>query len=296
VGFWDFIAPDLDDFLEISAEVLPAAVAIGPVVLSADELAEVAYKSPGSGAGLALRSYYQARQLGLSSTLADAVWAGINAQAAGGAFGDGPGVGGSFSWEARPVVAALIIPNVYRVAIEAQVAGRNVTNVVGVRGSGPGLAAAAAGAVHEAWTVGGFAPLANLPSSYVLSGVTATDLSSASGQVIEVPGGQAGQQSGQIATTAACALVKLGGGTRSRSSRGRLFFGPLTEGAIEANGRTLAAGTVTSISQAFDVFRAGLLADGFTLCVISPTLGSATDVASHSVDSTVATQRRRLRG
>ena len=96
-------------------------------------------------------------------------------------------------------------------------------------------------------------------------------------------------------TNGACALVKWNGGTRSRSSRGRLYFGPLREAQIAADGRTLEPGNATAITTAFNAFRSSLSSAGFTLCVISPTTSSAFDVSSVSVESIIATQRRRIR-
>jgi hypothetical protein len=45
------------------------------------------------------------------------------------------------------------------------------------------------------------------------------------------------------ATRAAAAIIKLNGGTRSRSTRGRIYYGPIMENDINADGATLTATT-----------------------------------------------------
>lgn len=295
VGFWDFIAPDEESFLEAAREFLPAAVAIGPVVLSQDELAQLAYLNPAGGLGLATRLYWSARELGVPRLQADALWTQVNEQAAARGFGEGPGGGSSFGWEAIKIMPTLIIPDAFRVAVEASSGGRPIVNVVGVVNAG-GTAAGAAAAVQTAWKVAG-GPLSRLGAHYALTGFRATDLSSATGEVALVGDSAAGSQgTGHKATNGAAALVKVSGGTRSRSSNGRMYWGPLLETDVDADGRTMDAAARTALQTAFTNFQTSLTSSGYVWSVLSPTLSIATPVTSIAVQPVIATQRRRIRG
>jgi hypothetical protein len=189
----------------------------------------------------------------------------------------------------------LIIPNVYRVGIYGEAGGQPVVNVVGVRGSASGQHVGAAQAVLTAWklTEG---PLRYLPTAYALQAVSAMDLSSADGGIHEETATGAGGQTGGVANNGGCALVKWNGGTRSGSNRGRMYFGPLTDVAVNTDGRTFNSAWVTPLTAAFENFRNSLSGAGFPLVVISRVKSSAALVTSHSVENIIATQRRRVRG
>lgn len=295
MGFWDWYAADREAFIESVSSLGVPVVPIGGAIVPIEVAAALAYGQPSGQAGMLVRllisgSTYQVPVPALSG-LAD----GLNQQAQSAGFGAGPGVGGSFSYRSELDVAQLIIPNVYRVAIEATSGGQAVTNVVGLRGSGSGLAQQAAAAAQTAWKVSG-GPLGVLPNTYALLGFRALDLSSANGSIAFIADSTAGGvTTGSKSTNGACALVKWNGGTRSRSSRGRLYFGPILEGQINPDGRTLSTTEQSNISARMGAFRSSLSSSGFTLCVISPTTSSAFDVSSHAVESVIATQRRRIR-
>lgn len=190
----------------------------------------------------------------------------------------------------------LIIPGVFLVSINSTSGGQDVVNVVGVRNSG-GTAQGAADAVAAAWKVTA-GPLAALASGIQFTGTRAMDLSSADGAIADAPSTNTlgGAGAGALATNAACALVKWNGGTRSASSRGRLYFGPLNEANVNSDGRTIAAASVTLITTAFNNFRASLSNANYPLVVVSRLHASAQTVTSSSVESVIATQRRRIRG
>lgn len=295
MGFWDFIAPDFESFRETLLPVVPEAVLIGPVVLSDDDFIALAWANPGSGAGLALRTYYAASTFQVARPVADAIWGQLQQQASAGAFGAGGGFGGSFDWKAVPNMAQLIIPGAFRVAIEAESGGQVVTNVVGVSNGG-GTAQGAAEAVQTAWKIAN-GPLVRLTSLYQLTGFRALELGSANGGIAFVGDNTLGGSTTtpNKATNAACALIKWNGGTRSRSSRGRLYHGPLREVDCNGDGRTLEATTRTNLETAYAAFRASLSASGYPLVVLSPTLNQAFPVTSSSVELVLATQRRRIR-
>lgn len=296
MGFWDFIAPDFEAFSEALLPVVPEAIVIGPVVLSDNDLVALAWASPGSGAGVAARIYYTAGQgVSLPRPVLDALWGQINDQVERSSFGAGTGFGGTFDWRAGVAMAQLIIPDAYRVSIEAESGGQTVTNVVGVVNGG-GTALGAAQAVQTAWKVA-TGPLTQLTNLYALTGFRALDLSSTNGDiafVADVATGSNASASGK-ATNAASALIKWNGGTRSRSSRGRMYYGPLREDQINPDGRTLLTAQVTALNTAFNAFRTSLSSAGYPLAVLSPTLSQAFLVTSSTVESVIATQRRRIR-
>lgn len=188
----------------------------------------------------------------------------------------------------------LIIPNAFQVNIQALVGGKLIENVIGVVNAG-GTAAGAAAAVKDSWEQTG-GPLHFLSDQVVMSNYHAVDISSPDGDIADVastaPGGQSSEA---LATRASCALIRWNGSTRSRSSRGRLYFGPLAGEFLEDDGATLTSGAQTGFSGAFTTFRTGLSFNSYPLAVLSRVLNQAFLVTSQAVESTSATQRRRLR-
>ena len=179
-------------------------------------------------------------------------------------------------------------------SIQATSGGRAVDNVIGVRGTASGQEAAAAAAVKAAWEATG-GPCKARTNQYVMAQYYVTDLSSTTGGIATLTSSTTGAIIGSLSTNAACALVKTNGTNRSRSTRGRLYAGPLAESEINADGRTLQSGTVTTLQAAFTQFKTALASANYPWVVISPTLGSATLVSAISVEGTIATQRRRIR-
>lgn len=191
-------------------------------------------------------------------------------------------------------MTSLVIPNCFQVSIEMLCGGHDIVNVIGVRNSS-GTAAGAAAAVKTAWEISA-GPLANLLNSVTVRNYHAVDLSSSTGTIADLASTAAGGvSSGSLATRGACALVKWNGSTRSRSTRGRLYYGPLLEAAINSDGATLVSGTRTSYNTMFTTFRNSLNSSGYPLVVLSRTLSQSFDVTQHDVESTIATQRRRIR-
>lgn len=191
-------------------------------------------------------------------------------------------------------MAALVIPDAFQVSINAVCSTQDVVNVIGVENAA-GDAAGAAAAVRTAWKVA-TGPLTLMPPIYALTHFRAMDLSSPTGDIAEVADATVGGgASSVLATMGACALVKWNGGTRSRSTRGRMYFGPLTEGNVNSDGRTLASTYVTALTTAMNAFRNSLNTSGYPLVVLSRTLSIASPVTSLSVENVIATQRRRIR-
>lgn len=196
--------------------------------------------------------------------------------------------------EQESAVAQLIIPGCFQVVIQAQSGGQAVDHVIGVQNAG-GTALGAANAVLAAWKTSQ-GPLTQVPSLLTMVGVTATDIGSSNGDIEFVADATAGGILGAIATNAACALVQWNGGTRSRSSRGRLYHGPLAESAINNDGRTLGGGFMNGMNTAYTNFRTSLASSGYPLVVLSRKLLQPFPVTAHSIEATIATQRRRIRG
>lgn len=192
-------------------------------------------------------------------------------------------------------MTTLVIPNAFQVTIEGVCSGQTVDNVIGVTNSS-GTAAGAAAAVKTVWeAVGG--PLKLMTNLLQIQNYHAVDLSSTSGSIADVASTTLGGNTTTptISTMAACALVQWNGSSRSRSTRGRLYLGPVTEGNINSDGRTLASASVTAYLAAFNQVITQLNAANYPLAVLSRTLSTAYPVTSAAVESVVATQRRRLR-
>jgi len=149
--------------------------------------------------------------------------------------------------------------------------------------------------VRTAWKIAS-GPLSLLLTQYALTGFRAVDIGDPNGDIAVITDTTAGSVTGSLATNAACALVKWNGGQRSRSSRGRLYFGPIGEGNINTDGRTLSSGSITAYNTAFTNFRNSLASSGYPLVVLSRVLSEAFPVTQHAVETVIATQRRRIRG
>lgn len=192
-------------------------------------------------------------------------------------------------------VAGLVVPGCFQGVIHAQAGGQDVVNVVGLQNGG-GTAAGAAAALQTAWKVTA-GPLSQLSSLYQLVEFRAMDIGSTNGAIASISDTTLGSitTSNSLATAGACSLVKWNGGTRSASSRGRMYYGPIMEQNINPDGRTLASGSQTNHNTAFNNFRASLSASGYPLVVLSRKLSQAFPVTSSTVESQIATQRRRIR-
>jgi hypothetical protein len=127
--------------------------------------------------------------------------------------------------------------------------------------------------------------------------IHAVDIGSSSGAIVDLADTTAGgaTTTNSLATRGACALVRWNGSTRNRSSRGRLYFGPIMEANINSDGATLASTYQTQFTTAFTNFRNSLNTAGYGLVVLSRKESLSHAVTSHAVESTIATQRRRIR-
>jgi hypothetical protein len=192
-------------------------------------------------------------------------------------------------------MSQLIVPNCFQVTIQMAAGGHVIENVVGVQNGG-GTAAGAAAAVLAAWKVAS-GPLAGLSSLVTMVQVRAVDIGSANGAIVVVPDTTAGgvTTGNSLATRGACGLIQWNGGTRSRSSRGRLYYGPIMETNIDTDGATLVGTTPTTFKNRLTAFQSSLSGASYPLVVLSRKLSQAFAVSSVTCESTIATQRRRIR-
>lgn len=192
-------------------------------------------------------------------------------------------------------VPQLVIPGAFQVSIEAVAGGHPIFNVIGVTNPG-GNAAGAAAAVKTAWEIA-TGPLANLINLVTMVNYHAVDLSSGSGTIADLASTTAGgvTTSAAFATRGACALIAWNGATRQRASRGRLYYGPIREADTNTDGATLDATRRAQFGTAFTAFRNSLTSSGYPLAVLSRSLSVAFPVTQHTVEGTIATQRRRIR-
>jgi len=188
-------------------------------------------------------------------------------------------------------MAQLIIPDCFQVSIKGQSGGQDIVNVIGVYGPG-NTAISVATAVLGAWkTTGG--PLSKLPQTYVMQEVKCMDISSATGDVYTVTDSTAGNLAGALATNAAAALITYGSGSRAKSQRGRMYLGPLREGDISNDGRSLAS--PASWTTAMQAFKTALEVNNRKWAVLSRKNSTHTEIVSINTQSIIATQRRRIR-
>jgi hypothetical protein len=191
-------------------------------------------------------------------------------------------------------MGTLIVPGCFQVSIQMTAGGRQVENVIGLQ-NGSGTAAGAATATQAAWE-NASGPLSELSFRIGMTNYHAVDIGSSTGAIADLASATTGGKTAtDLATRAASALVKWNGSSRSRSTRGRLYFGPLSESDIQSDGYSLETTRATAINAAFSVFRGSLSTSGYPLVVLSREHSIATLVTAQALLPNVVTQRRRLR-
>lgn len=191
-------------------------------------------------------------------------------------------------------MAQLIIPGAIQVAIRMECSGQEVVNVIGLDRNFVSDVGQAAQNVKTAWEATG-GPLRLKPSLLKVISYRAVELNE-SGAVAEVASSASGSVgTSQLATMASSALVNIGAATRNRAQRGRLYHGPLTEGDINGDGRTVLPASVTALGNAYIQFRNQLDAAGTPWAVLSRKNLSFSRVTQVTVQPIIATQRRRQR-
>lgn len=137
-------------------------------------------------------------------------------------------------------------------------------------------------------------------SSVTLTGATMRDVSQAEGVTVEVgPGTTPTAVGGGTAAVAAAAFLvrwQTEGGGRSR--KGRSFIPGVAVTDTQADGRTLATTTATTITTAMNAYTAAFSSggiEGIEPAILSFTKGYATAVVGASVAPRIGIQRRRMR-
>lgn len=284
-GFWadNYGINTFDEFKAATSGIWDSPGALSLLAPLNNALREDAWNFPYSGPGMGTQSYLSAHpwldtnQPGAASSVISRMLSSI------------AGLG------QEATVPSLVIPNAFQVTIEGVCSGQAVDNVIGVTNPA-GTAAGAAAAVKAAWEVS-TGPLHYQSNLYSVQNYHAVDLSSSMGTIADLASTGVGGNSTTptISTMAACALVSWNGTSRSRSTRGRLYYGPLTESQVNADGRTLLAASQAAWVTMFNAFIASLNSASYPLAVLSRTLSTAFPVTTCAVESTIATQRRRIR-
>jgi hypothetical protein len=188
----------------------------------------------------------------------------------------------------------LIVPDVVQVGIEMTCSGRTVMNVLGFENLDDTPMATLLATVKTAWEQSN-GPLYRHSSSTAMVGYHGVNLSAVDAPVGYLGSGATGSVAGEISTMGACALIKLSSGTRGRSKQGRVFHGPLVEGQINSDGRTVLGSMVTDLTTAYELFRASMDIAGNQWCVISRVHFDHSNIAASACEGIIGTQRRRIR-
>lgn len=191
-------------------------------------------------------------------------------------------------------MTTLVIPNCFQVSIQMIHSTRPVDNVIGIKSAGVTDVATVGNAVKTAWEATG-GPLKLHNTGTAMTGYKVVDISSTTGQVTTVASAATGAVSGSAAILSGCALVTYGGGTRSRSARGRMYHGPLAISQVSTDGRSLAGGIQASLLTAYTQFDAAITAAGLEWVVLSRKYSHDNPISTFAVSPLVATQRRRMR-
>lgn len=299
MGFWDFIAPDQPSFVEALTPWVPFAVTFGNTTLSAENLLNIAYYSPASAAGLVARTAYTFKQ--------DAGGTPGAAGAAQQALADQFSRGGIYPVGQRfvaqdltegHVAGTLVIPNTYEITVRMVCGGRAVVNVFFANSNTRGLEATIGAAFLAAWkrtASAPFGPLTLLSSSLTMVSVTTVDIHSTTGGMNVILDSTAGGSTGALAPRSASILCRYNGSSRSRSTRGRSYLGPIAAAGVGTDGATLTTSTQTNAATYMNNVLSAMSTAGFPMCVASRKLLTTTPITALAVSPTLATQRHRLR-
>lgn len=191
-------------------------------------------------------------------------------------------------------MTTLVIPNCFQVSIQMIHSTRPVDNVIGIKSAGVTSVDAIGNAVKAAWEATG-GPMKMHHSGTAMVGYKVVDLGSTTGAVTTIASAAVGGVTGTVAVLSGAALISYGGGTRSRSARGRMYHGPLTTNQVASDGRSLASGVQASMLSAYTQFDAAITAAGFEWVVLSRKYSHDNAISTFAVSPLVATQRRRMR-
>lgn len=155
-----------------------------------------------------------------------------------------------------------------------------------------GTTAELAQAVADAWEA---SMLDQQSTAITLESVLVKKGPNATGQSAEVFPGTAGTVAAATTSPQVSILVKKVTALGGREGRGRFYMPGYTEADIGADG-SLDSTDLDSLQTDADAFHAALLAADIEPVLLHNSATTPTEILSFQVDSTVATQRRRLRG
>lgn len=296
MGFWDFVAPDVESFKETLQPWVPYAVTLGRVTISADQLLDLAYLAPASAAGLAARVAYSylGAPGGTPQDSQNAMNQLMDNLARGGSTTPVPGSPGN-DLSGGLGLAPIVVPNAYAATVYATVGGHPILNTFHCTGAGGGHEVAVATALQAAWKVAS-GPITCFDNKYSLAQFEAIDLTSTSGGIWRIIDITQGTRSvAEIAGRQTSALFSFNGQTRNRSQRGRSYFGPLYESDLGPDGASLSATCVSRSTAAMTNFRASMNGAGYPIVVLSRKLLTTYPITLQVLQPIQATQRRRLR-
>jgi hypothetical protein len=296
MGFWDFVAPDLDSFRDVLSPYVPYAVQLGRISIDRDQLLDLAWLSPASAAGLAARVAYSylGAPGGTPQDSQNAMNQLLDSLARGGQYTPQPGSPGNDLSEGLGM-APIVVANAYSATVYAQVGGHPILNTFHCTGAGGGHEVAVATALQAAWKVA-FGPIARFDNKYTLVQFEAIDLTSTSGGIWRIADTTPGTRTAaELAGRQTSSLISFNGQTRNRSQRGRCYLGPLYEGDISSDGATITGASQTAITNAMNLFRASMNTAGYPIVVLSRKLLTTYPITLQVVQPIQATQRRRLR-
>lgn len=191
-------------------------------------------------------------------------------------------------------MATLIVPGAALVSIKGVCSGQEIMNVIGIQNTTGAAGLTVLTAIKAAWEKAA-GPLSFRPTAFTMTSYDYVDLSTVNGQTATLGSTKAGGEASAISTVASAGLIQLQSATRNRTKRGRLYHGPLTEGQINADGRTLATAALNNFTAAYNQFRIDMETASSAWVVISRKTSTYSPIASIGVSGIVATQRRRLR-
>jgi len=296
MGFWDFVAPDLEEFKDTLMPYVPMSITLGKVTISADQMLDLAWSTPASAAGLAARVAYSylGSPGGTPQDSANAMNQVMDNLARGGTTTPTPGSPGN-DLSGGLGLAPIVVPNAYSATVYATVGGHPILNTFHCTGAGGGHEVAVATALQTAWKIA-TGPITCFDNKYNLVQFEAIDLTSTSGGIWRIVDTTQGTRSvAEIAGRQTSALISFNGQTRNRSQRGRCYLGPLYESDLNSDGASLSATCLSRVAAAMTAFRTSMNSSGYPVVVLSRKLLTTYPITLQTLQPIQATQRRRLR-
>lgn len=181
-----------------------------------------------------------------------------------------------------------VITDVFRCALEWTNPASSLKPINVLHFKSPGKTASQVGtAIASNWTTN----MAKTNSIlWVQTAIHVLPLDGTSAETIVAGSGLAGTSTGEY-IPAGCTVVSLKTAQRGSRGRGRVYLGPVGEGA-STNGNILTA-DATTMATAWQTFITAMAAAGHQLVIASYVHTDSHPVTNHQVDIPIGTQRRR---